>query len=389
MNNQVTQIETHQKTTNWAEVARELAAEFGKRAVDYDESGEFVAENFADLREAGFFSAAIPAELGGGGASYSEICDVVREIGKHCGSTALTFAMHTHTVCANVFKYQRGEDAAGNILRKIAANNLIVSTTGANDWLQSSGTATKTEGGFQVNARKHFVSGCLGADVLVTSATMSGDDGDEVIHFSIPRKTEGVEIIQTWNTIGMRGTGSHDVVFNNVFVADSAVVGRRPAGQWHPMWEVVLPTAMPLISSAYVGLAEAAVCLAMESARRKGAYLAGVAGEVLNQLTTVKLALDDMVRINNDHGFTPGVGLVSDILTRKAIVAEGVKEVIETAAELVGGPGFYRGHAMERIVRDIRALHYHPLPLRRQQIFSGRLALGLSAVEMDPANLHH
>jgi acyl-CoA dehydrogenase len=109
----------------------------------------------------------------------------------------------------------------------------------------------------------------------------------------------------------------------------------------------------------------------------------------LNQLTTVKLALDDMVRINNDHGFTPGVGLVSDILTRKAIVAEGVKEVIETAAELVGGPGFYRGHAMERIVRDIRALHYHPLPLRRQQIFSGRLALGLSAVEMDPANLHH
>ena len=54
---------------------------------------------------------------------------------------------------------------------------------------------------------------------------------------------------------------------------------------------------------------------------------------------------------------------------------------MELSAELVGGPGFYKGHAMERIVRDVRAIHYHPLPLRRQQIFSGRLALGLDPVQ--------
>ena len=88
-----------------------------------------------------------------------------------------------------------------------------------------------------------------------------------------------------------------------------------------------------------------------------------------------------MIRLNDNHGFAPSIELVSDILARKAIVAEHVKEAVEVAAELVGGPGFYRGHAMERIVRDIRALHYHPLPLRRQQIFSGRMALGFSPVE--------
>jgi acyl-CoA dehydrogenase len=179
----------------------------------------------------------------------------------------------------------------------------------------------------------------------------------------------------------MRGTGSHDVVYSDVFVPDAAIVARRPAGQWHPMWEVILPTAMPLISAAYVGLAQSARCMALDAARRKGANLASVVGELRNALTTAELALEDMIRLNDDHGFKPGIELVNDILTRKALVAEQVKETVELAAELVGGPGFYRGHAMERIVRDIRALHYHPLPLRRQQIFSGRMALGFSPVE--------
>ena len=121
--------------------------------------------------------------------------------------------------------------------------------------------------------------------------------------------------------------------------------------------------------------------LATESAKRKGAELAAAAGELRNGLTGVQLALEDMIRLNGDHTFEPSIDLVSRILTRKSIVAEGVKHVVETAADLVGGPGFFRGHAMERIVRDIRALHYHPLPLKRQQIFSGRLALGLEAID--------
>jgi acyl-CoA dehydrogenase len=381
MNSKVSRLTDHNR--DWLADVRELAGEFGKRATDYDQAGFFVAENYDDLRDAGFFSAAIPAELGGGGADFADICGVVREIGKHCGSTALSFAMHSHTVGANVFKYLHGDQSVADTLRKIADNELIISTTGANDWLQSSGNAERIDGGFRINARKHFVSGCPGADVLATSVTFEGEDGTEVLHFAIPKSSEGIEIVETWDTLGMRGTGSHDVVYANTFIPDTAVIARRPAGKWHPMWEVILPTAMPLISAAYVGLAEAATCMALDSAKRKGAYLAGVAGELLNAFTIAELSLEDMVRLNDNHGFAPGIDLVSKILTRKAIVAEQVKETVEIAAELVGGPGFYRGHAMERIVRDIRALHYHPLPLRRQQLFSGRLALGFDAIESE------
>ncbi len=369
------------QTTDWVADARELSLEFGKRAADHDRSGTFVADNFADLKDAEFFSAGIPLELGGGGAGFADLCGIIREIGKQCGSTALTFSMHTHTVGANVYKHLHGDDAATNSLKRIAANEWIISTTGANDWLQSSGTAERADGGYTVRARKHFVSGCPGADVLATSVTYNGDNGAEVLHFVIPRSSTGIEIVETWDTLGMRGTGSHDVVYSDVFVPDAAIVARRPADRWHPMWEVILPTAMPLISSAYVGLAQAASCMALDAARRKGPDLAGVAGELKNALTIAKLALDDMIRLTDNHNFEPSIELVSDMLSRKAIVAEQVRETVEVAAELVGGPGFYRGHAMERIVRDIRALHYHPLPLRRQQIFSGRMALGFSPIE--------
>jgi acyl-CoA dehydrogenase len=66
---------------------------------------------------------------------------------------------------------------------------------------------------------------------------------------------------------------------------------------------------------------------------------------------------------------------------RKAIAARSVKAAVETASEIVGGAGFFRDHPMERIVRDVRAFHFHPLPERIQQTFSGRIALGMDPLE--------
>ena len=107
--------------------------------------------------------------------------------------------------------------------------------------------------------------------------------------------------------------------------------------------------------------------------------MAPVVGEMTNALTVAQLALADMVRMNDNHRFTPTLAAADAILTRKAIAADAVKATVELASEIVGGPGFSRGHPMERIVRDVRAIHYHPLPVRRQRVFSGRLSL-----ECDP-----
>ncbi len=368
------------QSRDWLDLARALGTQFAERAADYDETMTFIAENYQALREHQFFSAGVPAELGGGGATYEELCDVVRELGRHCGSTALAFSMHTHPVLVNVYKYLRGDEKAETTLSKIAANELAIANTGANDWLESSGNAERVADGYRVTARKRFVSGAPGAQVFSSTANFEGDDGREVLHFAIPMTTEGVRIVETWRTIGMRGTGSHDVALENVFVPDAAIVARRPAGVWHPMWDVVIPTALPVITAAYVGLAEEAARLAGVAAKAKHADLAPAVGEMVNTLTIAQMALSEMTRLNRNHGFTPNVENTNEVFVRKAIATRAVQETVELAAELVGGPGFFQGHPIERIVRDIRAMHFHPLPARRQQVFSGRVALGLDPI---------
>ncbi len=380
MATEVLQDPAQHSGVDWVGMVRELGSSFAERAAEYDRQGAFVSENYQELRGNGMFSAAIPTELGGGGASFDELSGVIRELGRYCGSTALAFAMHAHPVATNVFKYLRGDEAAANALREIAAGDLVITNTGANDWLSSSGDAQRVDGGYRVNAHKRFVSGAPGAHLFVTSVAYAGPDGAEVLHFAIPFDSEGVRLVENWQALGMRGTGSHDVVLENLFVPDEAIVARRPAGVWHPMWNIVIPTALPLITSAYVGMAEAAVELATAAAKYRKAELAPVVGEMTNALTIAQLALADMVRMNDNHRFTPTLEGADAVLARKAIVADAVKATVELAAELVGGPGFFRGHPIERIVRDVRAMHYHPLPVRRQRIFSGRIALGYDPV---------
>ena len=370
--------ETIDKT--WQQLAAELGEKLSENVNDNDINNQFAAKNYQLLQEHGFFKIAIPAELGGGGATYAEVCDVVRELGRHCGSTALSYSMHTHPVALNVFKHLRGDEKATATLRKIADNDLIIAGTGANDWLASSGEMTKVDGGFQVSAHKHFVSGSPGAQVFVTSANYEGESGTEVLHFAIPFNSEGITHHSNWNTLGMRATGSNDVTLDKVFVPEAAIVARRPAGEWHPMWNVILPTAMPFIMSAYVGLADAAVDLAKKAAAKRPDELAPVLGEMLNQHTLAVISHQDMIRLNQNHGFSPTNELASQILTRKTLVANAAQKTVELAAEIIGGAGFFKGHPMERILRDVRACYFHPLPYRRQHQFSGRTALGLDPI---------
>ena len=366
--------------TDWQALAAELGARLSENALENDIDGRFVTENYALLQEHGFFKIAIPQELGGAGATHAQLCAVIREIGRHCGSTALSYSMHTHPVALNVFKHLRGDEKATATLRKIVDNDLVIAGTGANDWLESSGEMTAVEGGFRVTAHKHFVSGSPGAQVFVTSSTYAGENGREVPHFAIPFSSEGITHHDNWDTLGMRATGSNDVTLEQVFVPEAAIVARRPAGVWHPMWNVILPTAMPLIMSAYVGLADAAVTLAKKAAAKRPDELAPVLGEMLNQHSLAVIAHEDMVRLNQNHGFTPADQLSSDILTRKTLLATAAMRCVELGAEIVGGGGFFKGHPMERIVRDIKACHFHPLPYRRQHRFSGRINLGLDPI---------
>ena len=100
------------ETTDFVAIARELGPAFAARAAEHDAADSFVSENYQALRARGLFTAGVPAELGGGGASHAELCAMIRELGRHCSSTALAAAMHTHVVAAMAYNWRGGQQGA-------------------------------------------------------------------------------------------------------------------------------------------------------------------------------------------------------------------------------------------------------------------------------------
>ena len=368
--------------TDLTALAHDLGPTFAEGAAERDETDAFVSENYRVLKDHRIFSALIPREWGGGGATHSQMAAFLRTLAGYCGSTALAVSMHQHLVAAAVFNARRGKPGQ-KLLEKVAADELILVSTGANDWLESNGTVERTEGGFHVSARKPFGSGSPAGSFLVTSAPyLDPKEGWQVLHFPVPLSAEGVSLGNDWQTLGMRATGSHTVSLDRVFVPEASVVLRRPRGRYHLAFSVILTVAMPLIMSVYTGIAEAAAKIAVrQAAKRAGDDAAPYfLGELTNLLTTAQLALDDMVRIANDLEFKPSVELADTILIRKSIVAKHVLATAEKALEIAGGAGYFRRLGLERMLRDVHGAQFHPLQEKRQHRFTGRLALGLDPI---------
>lgn len=355
---------------------------FAEGAAERDASDEFVAEHYETLKAHKVFSAMVPAELGGGGVRYDAMCAFLRQLAHYCPSTALALSMHQHLVAAAVYNHRNGRPGQ-KLLERVAAAETVLVSTGANDWLESSGAVERAEGGFRISARKPFGSGSPQGGVLVTSAPFHDpQQGWQVLHFPVPFTAPGVSLADDWHTLGMRATGSHTIILDNVFVPDEAVALRRPRGTFHPAWNVILTVAMPLIMSVYTGVAETAAAIGREQARRRhdDPTVPYLLGELANRLTTVQLAGDDMVRLANDLDFALSLDLTNAILIRKTIVAEYVLATVEKALEAAGGVGFYRRTGLERLVRDAHGAQFHPLSAKRQHRFTGRVALGLDPV---------
>jgi alkylation response protein AidB-like acyl-CoA dehydrogenase len=362
----------------WYEIANRIADRIAASAAEHDRDGSFVAENYDLLREAGLIGAAVPVELGGDGLDYATLCGIVRRLGKSCGSTALAFSMHCHQVAAAAWRWQHLQAPTDSLLRRVAAENLVLVSSGGSDWLQGGGTATKIEGGFLINARKIFSSGCQAGNILMTSAVYDDPEaGPSVLHFGVPFSAEGVTILDTWDTMGMRGTGSHDVELKDFFLADAAVSGRRPQGKWHPLFHIISMIAFPLIYSAYLGVAEGARDAALETARRKPANAGLIAqvGDMQNAFWAAETALNAMIATATSA--SPGPETTSAVMTGRTIAGRAAIRTAELALEVAGGSAFYRGSAIERAFRDVQGARFHPLQEPAQRDLSGRLALGL------------
>jgi acyl-CoA dehydrogenase len=360
--------------------AREIGVELAPRAADHDRSGEISRAAFDRLRETGLTAALVPVELGGAGAGHAALGAVLRELGRHDPATAVTLSMHSHLVATQVWRHRHGADASGVFAR--VADGAILVSTGASDWVSSNGSARRVDGGFRVSARKSPASGCEVGQIVVTSIRWDeAPDGPRVIHCAIPCSADGVGVELTWDTLGLRATGSHTVVFDDVFVPDAAVSLIRPADEWHPILNTVLGAAMPLIMSAYVGIADAAVDLATAAvAGRDDPHVLQLVGEMLDAHTTGADLVDAMFAASDDLRFENTDEHASRTLARKSVAADALIRTVRLAIEATGGVGYTRSSDLERLYRDVHGCLFHPLPRAKQTRFSGRVALGLSPI---------
>jgi acyl-CoA dehydrogenase len=360
-------------------LAAELGARFGPAAAAHDRENRFVAEHYAVLRESGYTVLPLPEELGGMGASLRQLCFAEAELARHCAATALAISMHLHALASAVFRWRRGARGIEALLRRVAAERLIVCSSGASDFTHPSGTAERREGCYAVTGRKVFCSQAPAGDLLASAAVIDG----EVLVFLAPMHDPGVRVLDTWDTLGMRATASHDVVLEDVRVPDAQVIGRRPLGKLDASLRVNYVHSIPIITAVYLGIAagarDEAVRLAVARGRAGDRLVQRQVGEMDVRLRTGWWALLGAL---DEFAGEPSPEAMNAVWMAKHHGTLGAVEVVDRAMELAGGASFYRTSPLERAYRDVRAGKYHPLTPDLTLVYAGRLAMGLPGDEI-------
>ena len=303
---------------------------------------------------------------------------MLRTLAHYCGSTALALSMHTHLVATTAWRWRHEGAPVEPFLRRVAAEQPVLVSTGGSDFLAGTGTARKVDGGYRVTARKIFGSGSPAGSLLMTMAIYDDpQDGPTVLHFPVPLDAPGVKVLDNWRTLGMRSTGSNDILLEDVFVPDAAIGGRRPSGVWSHAFHVIATIAFPLVFSVYVGVAESARDLALREASRKAQdpNVQALVGEMDNELTVARMALRLMIEAAASGAM--GAETTNQVLVGRTLAGRAAIRTVEKAMEVVGGASFFRALGLERLFRDVQGARFHPLQEKPQVIYSGRLALGL------------
>src|SRR5690554_2784841 len=119
-------VATISQLSSWVAQADDVAQCISRRAAEHDATDAFVADNFALMKERGFFKAHVPCELGGHGADYATICAVVRRLAAACGSTGLAYSMHTHLVALAAWRWRHENAPTDTLLKRVAAEDLTL-----------------------------------------------------------------------------------------------------------------------------------------------------------------------------------------------------------------------------------------------------------------------
>ncbi|HYG60169.1 MAG TPA: acyl-CoA dehydrogenase family protein [Symbiobacteriaceae bacterium] len=360
-----------------AERAADLARRFAQRAGAHDRDGTFPAENFADLYRSGHSLLTVPQEFGGQGGGVYEMVLAQNYLARGDGSTALAIGWHlfklgqlgeTHTWPADIYeRVCRGAVQQGYLINAIISEPETGSPSRGG---RPTTSARQTEAGWVLNGRKTFSTLSPVLHYFAVSAAVEGSE--ENGWFLVERGTPGLEVVETWDTLGMRATGSHDVLLREAAVAPDALVqrfGRGVPAENSPGrgagWNLHIP-------AVYLGIAEAARDYAVAfAASHKPNSISTVIGELPNvqaHLGAMELGLLaartllftlaerwDAEPVHREELMAPVAGAKVQVVTTAL-------DVVDRAMRVAGAQSLMRACPLERYYRDVRAgLHNPPM----------------------------
>ncbi len=351
-----------------AALAEKLAARFAGRAGRHDREGTFPFENFADLRENGYLKATVPKRYGGDELSLYGLVQLQERLAYGDGSTALAVGWHVGQVLHFRESRKWPEPLFADLCRSVVRDGTMINTfaSEAASGSPSRGgrpetTAVRADGGWRITGRKTFSTLAPILDRFVVTAYVPEEDA--VAEFLVER-TERVSIVETWDTLGMRSTGSHDVVLDGAFAgADKRIPGKGEddGGGW-----------LLHIPACYIGIARAARDYALEFAR---SYRPNTLSEPISSLPSVRQTIGEMEielrtarsllyeaaeRWDREVGLRPS--LRPELSLAKYAAVNNAIRVVDLSMRIVGGASLSRRSPLERYYRDVRAgLHNPPM----------------------------
>lgn len=335
------------------------------------------------LRDAGLFRMLVPADFGGLGVEFPTSVEVLRSIARADGAAGWSVMINTESpqllalLPRSTFEeiYESGPD---------------VTIAGA---FAPKGVATRVDGGVTVAGRWQFASACEHSDLLFGNCVVPSDPGVAPVLRCVVAPRAAWKIHDTWDTLGLRGTGSHDIELADVFVPDDHtfdLFGGEPCFDG-PEWSAPVLQFGLHIGAVALGIADGAHQAAVEIATGGKSRLYGRTPLKESELFQFRLgraeadlrAAEAMLYRQVDEFWSAArLGEASMLMAPR--ILQSVSWVVDTCVRVVdacyhgsGGSAAYRSSPLERRVRDIHTLHQHASIQETVFANSGALLMGV------------
>ncbi|WP_428908542.1 acyl-CoA dehydrogenase family protein [Niallia sp. Krafla_26] len=347
---------------------KQLSSQFLHRAAKVDESGSFSYENIKELKQSGYTTLPVPKEYGGKGITLLELVVLQETLAQGDGATALGIGWHM-SVMKNLAENRNWSQTVFRELCNAVLNGALINSA-ASEALTGSPTrggkpqtiARKDKESWVINGRKTFTTLSPVLDYFIVSASIEGSD--DVGNFLIQRKCNGVSIEETWDSIAMRGTASHDLILLNVKVQEKDCVEilsqqKKANG------------SLLHIPACYLGIAQAAQNEALHFANTYSPN--SISGKIID-LPNVQQKVGEMEyelikarhllysvaqkwdETEEKETLLPELGVAKMAVTNSAI------SIVDLAMRIVGARSLSKKSPLQRYYRDVRAgLHNPPM----------------------------